>query len=438
MLCLVAAGTLAVFGVIPALLVSRANANDVLKNGRRTGSAALGAGRWTAAFLAVELALAVVFISQAVLVALSDVPPLPSDVTLDTDVVVAGTVTLPAARYTAPEQRRAFYRDLVERVEQSPGVSAVAVTSHLPLAGSVERRVQVDRSSAGVVPQSQPAVSVIEIGPRYFETLGLRLARGRSFSATDGHGDPRPVIVNQRFAELFLADEEPIGQRISLTAPNAPAAAPEWLVIIGVAPDIKQRPGSRAAPIAYLPLLASAPPTAVLMARSESSPATMAPTLRAAALSVDPNVALYRMTSLTQARRDAEWNGRVSEGLALTLTLVSVLLATVGLYAVTAHAVTLRTQEIGIRMALGASSSQVVRTVLQNVRVPLILGFVLGTGGSMAWHRAFSFGSAASQVTDPRLLIIVGGLLTVLALIACLVPVRRATRLDPVAALREE
>ncbi len=436
-LCLVAAGTLAVFGVVPALLVSRADANDVLKNGRRTGSAATGAGRWTSAFLAVELAMAVIFLSQAVLVVLSSTPDLPSDRSLDTADVIAATVTLPAARYQAPDERRAFYLALIERVRQAPGVSSVTMASHLPLSGSVQRGVLVDGAPGDMPPPNQPTVGVVEIEPHYFDALELPLRRGESFSPSGG--DARgSVIVNERFVELFLADGDPIGRRIALSAPAAPAAAPEWLTVVGISPDVKQRPGSRATPIVYTPLLAAAPATAIVLARSRADAAMLSPVLRASALAIDPNVALYRMTSLAQARRDAEWNGRTSEGLALTLTLVSVLLATVGLYAVTAHAVTLRTQEIGIRLALGAQSSQVMRTVLRSVRTPLAAGFVLGIAGSMAWHRAFAFGSAASQVTDPRLLIAVAALLSALAIVACAAPVRRAIRLDPVVALREE
>ncbi|MCC7124756.1 MAG: ABC transporter permease, partial [Acidobacteria bacterium] len=387
-LCLVAVGTLAVFGVVPALLMSRADANDVLKNGRRTGSAVTGAGRWTSAFLAVELAMAVIFLSQAALVVLSSTPDLPSDRSLDTAEVVAATVTLPAARYQTPDERRAFYVALTERVRQSPGVSSVTIASHLPLSGSMQRNVLVDGMTSDTPPPSQPAVGVVEIGPQYFEALELPLRRGDSFSASTA--DARAsVIVNERFVEVFLTEGDPIGRRIALTAPAAPTAAPEWLTIVGIAPDVKQRPSVRATPVVYTPLLVTAPATAVVLARSSGNAALLAPALRASALDVDPNVALYRMTSLSQSRRDAEWNGRTSEGLALTLTIVSVLLATVGLYAVTAHAVTLRTQEIGIRMALGARSSQVMLTVLRSVRVPLVAGFVLGIAGSMAWHRAF-------------------------------------------------
>ncbi len=437
-LCLVAVGTIFVFGLIPAVLVSRSDPHEILKNGRRTGAHTNGAKRWMAGFLTAELALAVIFLSQAALVALNPGSEVSSDRVLDTPVVVAATVTLPAARYATPEERRSFYVRLVERVLQAPEVSSATLASHLPLSGSAERRVTVGGTIPGDI-HAQNDVGVLDVGERYFDTLELRLVRGRSFTATDGMPGQAHAIVNERFVELFLQGRDPLGQQIALAPPAgaAPSEPGEWLTIVGIAPNVRQRPRP-VAPLVYLPLLGTAPPTALLVAQAASDPSALAPVLRASALAIDPNVPLYRMTSLAQARRDAEWNGRVSQGLALTLTLVSVLLATVGLYAVTAHAVTLRTQEIGIRMALGARSAQIVRAVLESVRMPLALGFVLGILGTLAWDRAFSFGAAGARVADPRVLLLVIVLLAALTLAACFAPARRAARLDPVAALREE
>lgn len=436
-LCLVAVGTIFVFGLIPAVLVSRSDAHEILKNGRRTGAQTNGARRWMAGFLTAELALAVIFLSQAALVALNPLPEVRSDRVLDTPSVVAAAVTLPAARYQTPDERRSFYVRLVERVLRAPEVSSATLASHLPLSGSAERRVTIDGTLPGGT-HAQNDVGVLDVGERYFDTLELRLVRGRTFAATDGMPGQAHAIVNERFVELFLQGRDPLGQRIALASPTetAPSAAPDWLTIVGVAPNVRQRPRPTT-PIVYLPLTGTAPSTASLMIRATADPSALAPILRAAALSIDPNVALYRMTSLSQARRDAEWNGRVSEGLALTLMLISVLLATVGLYAVTAHAVTLRNQEIGIRMALGARPAQVVRTVLQSVRTPLVLGFALGMLGTLAWDRAFSLGAAGARVADPRLLLVVMVLLAALTLAACFAPARRATRLDPISVLRE-
>ncbi len=437
-LCLVAVATIFVFGLIPAVLVSRSDAHELLKNGRRTGASTRGARRWMAGFLTAELALAVIFLSQAALVALTSLPDVPSDRVLDTPAVVAASVTLPAARYATPEERRSFYVRLLERLLLAPAVSSATLASHLPLSGSAERRVTIDDTIPGDI-HAQNDVGVLDVGERYFDTLELRLVRGRTFTATDGMPGQAHAIVNERFVELFQHGRDPLGQRIALSSPSeaAPPGAPDWLTIVGVAPNVRQRPRP-VTPIVYLPLTGTAPSTASLMVRATADPASLAPILRAAALSIDPTVPLYRMTSLSQARRDAEWNGRVSEGLALTLTLISVLLATVGLYAVTAHAVTLRNQEIGIRMALGARPAQVVRTLLQGVRVPLVLGFALGMLGTLAWNRAFSFGAAAARVADPRVLLTVVLLLAALTLAACFAPARRATRLDPVTALRQE
>ncbi len=437
-LCLVAIATIVVFGLIPAVLVSRSDANEILKNGRTSGASTRGARRWMNGFLTAELALAVIFLSQAALVAFNPGPSVPSDRVLDTPEVIAAAITLPSARYQTAEERRSFYTQVVERLSLAPEVSSATLASHLPLSGSTDRRVAID----GEPPADGDAsnvVGVVDVGPDYFDTLDLPLIRGRAFSAVDGLAGHASAIVNERFVELFLRGRSPLGQRIALVA-SGDAALPgpdDWLTIVGIAPEVRQRPRP-VTPIVYMPLLGTAPTTALVLARASSDPMTLAPVLRASALAIDANVPLYRMTSLAQARRDAEWNGRVSEGLALTLTLISVLLATVGLYAVTAHAVTLRTREIGIRMALGAGSAQVVRAVLQSVRMPLVLGFVLGILGTVAWDRAFSFGSAAAHVADPRVLLVTMAILAALTLTACFAPTRRAAKLDPVAALRED
>lgn len=160
--------------------------------------------------------------------------------------------------------------------------------------------------------------------------------------------------------------------------------------------------------------------------------------LREELRAIDPNVPLYRMRTLARAVADAQWNRRVSAYLAGTVCILSVLLAIVGLYAVTVQRITLKTQEIGLRMALGARSPQVVRLVLSGLRVPLLLGLALGTIGAVAWDRAFSSGARDLYASAPQTVLTIAALLVAVVAISCLIPLRRAVKMSPVAALRHE
>jgi hypothetical protein len=282
-------------------------------------------------------------------------------------------------------------------------------------------------------------VSVIDIDRGYFNTLGFTLTRGRGFSDRDGSPGQATAIVNERFVEMFLSDADPLGRRIALSAPNAPATTPPvWVSIIGVAPSIRQHAVPQAGPVVYLPIHAATPVAATLLVRSNLDPSAVASLLRTEARAVDPNVPLYRMQTLEAVITDALWNSRVSSYLAMTVMILSLLLATVGLYAVTAHGVTLRTREIGVRMALGAKSFQVSRLILRSVRIPLMLGLLLGVAGALAWDRAFSSGLVDEYASEPTAMLSIAAIMAAVVTLACFIPVRKATRMNPVTALRHE
>ena len=184
--------------------------------------------------------------------------------------------------------------------------------------------------------------------------------------------------------------------------------------------------------------MATAPTTSILMVRHTLDPEVAAQMLREEVRAIDPNVALYRMSTLKRAVDDAQWNGRVSNYLGFTVCLLSVLVAIVGLYAVTAQSVTLKTREIGLRMALGAESVQVIALVLRALRVPLLLGLILGTMGAMAWDRAFASGVRDLYAAAPKTLTTIAALLAAMVALSCFIPLRRAVRMSPVIALRND
>jgi predicted permease len=431
------------FALVPAIQASRADVNAALKDGGRTGPGSRGSRWWTTGFLAAELALAVVLLAQVGLAALVSRSTVPSDAIVRTTDVLTATITLPAARYRTPDDRARFFRQLEERLTGAAGISAVAMTSHLPQSGALERFVEIE----GATPPAgtAPGVSVVEISRGYFDTLSLPLIRGRGLSEADGQPAQSTAIANERFVEMFLDRERAVGARIALHAPGAPAAPPAWTTIVGIAPNIRQRSAPDPGPVISLPMGSTSPPTVVLMVRaapegkrSAMDPAGLTAFLRSALLAIDANVPLYHVQTLAAAIDDAQWNPRVSARLALTLTFLSVLLATVGLYAVTAHGVSLRTREIGVRMALGARTGHVLRVVLRSIRVPLALGLAMGIAGAVAWDRAFASGAPGLHASDPAMLLAITASVGVLTLIACVVPARWAMRVDPAAAIRTE
>lgn len=426
-----------VFSLIPALRASKTDVNRVLKDGGRTGTVGRASRHWASVFLTAQLALGVLLFAQLTTQLRYSRTSLPSDIAIESPDLITASIALPPDKYGTPGERANFYRGLDERLSGMPGVSDLSMTSHLPLLGAAERGVDIEGQSRGAG-ESAHTARTVSIAPRYFATLNLPLVRGREFSEADGAPGAAHAIVNERFAALFFGVGDPIGRRIALSTPGVPAQPPAWLTIVGVSQTIRQSPRPDREPIVYAPLADAAPATAALIVRSHVDAAALVTTLRREVLALDPHLPLYRTLPMARVAWDAEWNGRLSETLATTVILISLALAAFGLYAVTAHGVSLRSREIGVRVALGARPLQVVRAALTTVTLPMILGFVLGILGTIAWARAFATEVEGVGVTDPEQLAVITISLAVIAGIACFVPVRRATRVDPVAVLRDE
>jgi predicted permease len=426
--------TVLLFALLPALHASKSDVNAILKEGGRLGSGGRGR-RWTTVFLTAEFALAVVLLSQVV-VSIRDVgPPLPSDRALDTRALIAATITVPDANRPA-EDRIGRYQSVNDRIRALPGVSSAALASVLPLSGGAEATLSIRGESASSG-EGLGTVRTVLIGPRYFDTIGVPLTQGRDFLAGDG-GAANPVgIINERLAHKFFPGADPIGQRIALANDQANVPA-DPVTIVGVAADIRQRPSSDPEPVVYLPYKTAPPPTLALMLRTDADPAALVRLLRDAILTVDPNLPVYRIQTMADVVRDADWNRRLSRVLIVFITAIAVGLSTVGLYAVTAHGVGQRRQEIGLRMALGAGPWAIVVIVVRRVLIQLVFGVTAGMVCTFVWQRMFGSPDSDADAFHPATLVIVVTILAFAAVIAGFVPARRASRLDPVAAIRGE
>lgn len=426
-------------GLAPALHVSRANPNDVLKEGGRSGATTLRARRWSSAFMIGQIALTLVLLTGAGLMLRGFVSLYREDRVIDTVGLVTGRLSLSPQKYATPDARRHFLERLHGRLSATP--LRVAMVSDIPFSFvNATRQVAVEEQ-AGQPVDDLPTVSHFYADERYFDVLGVKMIRGRSFVPADARPGQEGVIVNQRFAEMHFARKDAIGSRIRLTNQGASDATSVWHTIVGVVPTIPQFVGSpeRDRPAVFVPLLGQTTPSVVsLLIRSPSEMAGAVSLLREELRALDPNLPLYWIQTIEQVFADARVPLRLIGGWFGALAVIALVLATVGLYAVTGHLVAQRTREIGVRVALGAETHQVVWLFLRRTIGQLIVGVAIGMAGALAVGRLLQAFIAGTNPRDPLTLVLVTILLAGVAIAATLLPARRATRIEPLAALRYE
>jgi putative ABC transport system permease protein len=424
-----------VFGLAPALAASNTDVSGVMKEGGRTGIAPR-TRRWTQSLVAAELALTVIVLAGAGLTVRSFLVLYSADRLIDASRVLTIGVELPGPKYSTPEQRAAFYHRLEERLGEIPGVSLSTVASSRPFVSAPARQFSVEgQLSAGVKP---PTVPTIAIGPRYFETLRLGVLRGRAFTDADGTAGHDTVIVNQTFVERYLSNGAGIGVRIRLAAEGTDLTQARWLTVVGVSPAVRQSMASAPRPVVYVPLRSYSNPRASIIVGGLSEPAAVTPVLRREVALLDPDVTLSNVRPLSDLLADTRLQPRLIGTVLGVFAGIALLLSAVGLYSVTAYAVLQRTHEIGVRMALGAQSRQVVWLFVRRGMVPLGIGLTLGLAGAFAAGQILRGLLIQTSATDAVTLFFLVSLLVVVAIAACFFPARSAARLPPLAVLRNE
>lgn len=433
------AATVLVFGLAPAIHLSRRAGGSALRTGPRAGSASRGAARWMTGFLTAEFALAIVLLALVAVAVAGALNEKRGETAVDPDGRLTASLTLPSAKYPTADRRVAFYRDLIARAGRAEGVEAAALTTALPIGGARPEAVVVEgRSDTRNAPPA--AVDTIAVSPRYFDALGVPLRRGRPLENPDGDPGHESVVVNQRFVDVYLPNGDPLGRRIRAT--DESTGATRTFGIVGVAPDVRQRAqGVRVDPVVYLPLAAVAPSSVVMIVRTHGNAAGLAPQLRTTVANLDGDLPLYRVRPLEEALRDASWNPRLSNELLLTLAAIALGLSVVGLHAVTTHGVASRLREIGIRIALGARGRDVIRLVVARAARQVAYGFAAGIVCTLVWSRIFYEGAARGEAYRPVGPVVwsaVAGLLAIVTVLVSLAPARRAAHVDPAVTLRSE
>ena len=302
---------------------------------------------------------------------------------LDTSHITTMQINLPDRKYSTPEQRTAFYQRVEERLGAIRTLPGASITSSFPLGGGQPRLLAIEGRPAPTG-EALPTVTALLAGRRYFDTLGVAV-RGRPFIDGDGAPGHEAAVVNQRFAAMYFSGQDPIGQRIRLTDENAPNM-PSWsATIVGVSPTVRQRNAQDPDPdpVVYLPYRADPVAFATLLVRTTGDPSAATSLLREEMRAIDPDLPLFNIQTLDERLAVQRWPYRVFGSMFAIFALVALVLSAVGLYAVTAYSVTQRTQEIGIRMALGAQASQVRWLILRQGIVKLAIGLPIGLAGAL-------------------------------------------------------
>jgi predicted permease len=429
-------GTGLLFGLAPALRLSKLDVNAALKDGGR-GSSGGGRGKYLSGLLVVvEMALAVVLLAGAGLMIRSFMNAYRSDIGIRDGNILTMWIQLPNANYLKPEQQLAFFDRLKTRIDALPGVEISTVTSNIPLTGSWDFPYEVEGEPQPDA-RRRPNVDAVITTPDYFRVMGRQMLAGRDFTAADGTPSSLTVLVNRQFAQSILHDENPLGRRLRLYKKDV---AQPWLTIVGVVPNLPYKDQSRAKrdPTIYLPYRLETTSSMSVAARTSVPPSTLKQAFRREVQAIDDGLPVLNLHTMDEQLERRNWPYRVFGTLFAIFAAIALGLASVGLYAVIAHSVSQRTQEIGVRIALGARDGNILRLVFAQGMTQLAIGLVIGLAAALAVTKVLKALLVDVSPSDPPTFVAVALILSTAAALGCLIPARRAMRVDPIEALRHE
>jgi putative ABC transport system permease protein len=422
-----------IFGLIPLVQFNDPKLGESLKEGGRNRLS--GGQSKIRSFLVVsEVAFALMLLIGAALLMKSFVRLMNVNPGFQSQNVLTMQLNLPETRYAEQPQIRDFYSELLEKVKSLPGVNNAGTTSALPLGGSYTDTTFLIEGQSPETRKDQ-SVWFQLISDQYLQTMGIRLLKGRYFTDQDNFDAPRVVIVTQSFVRRYFPDGNAIGKRLNFNNPQKPV----WREIIGVASDVKQFGLNKESPIAiYLHQKQSASPFVTLAVRTSVNPLNLAGEIRSQVWSIDKNLAVSNVQTMEQVVVKTVNTPRITLSLIGAFAAAALLLAAIGLYGVVSYTAAQRTNEIGIRMALGARENDVLKMVVRQGMTLAAVGVVIGLIGAFALTHLMSNLLFGVSATDPLIFVTIAGLLALIALIASYIPAHRASKIDPVIALRYE
>jgi putative ABC transport system permease protein len=427
------------FGLAPALRLARGEPTaDLKEGGRSTGSGLRH--RAGNVLIVAEVALSVLLLVGAGLAlrslwALFNVNP-----GFEAGNLLVLDIALPPTRYAQAEQQANFYREALSRLSALPGVEAVGAVNTLPFSTSNSGGRFLIEGQPLPAPGAQPNTDFRIINPDYFSALGIRLVRGRRFSGQDNQQSQPVTIVNQTLVRQHFLHEDPLGKRIRFCGPSTPLAQCPWRSIVGVVSDVRHGPdlATPARAESYVPLEQIPSAELTLAVRTNGAPAGLMAPVREQMRALDANLPLYNVQTMEQVMARSLFGHRLATGVILIFGAAALLLATVGLFGLISYAVSRRTHELGIRLALGATTRDVLRLVIgQGMKLALI-GLLIGLVSSFALMRLMQTLLFGVNPADPLTFAAIALLLLAVSLLACWIPARRASKVDPLIALRHE
>jgi putative ABC transport system permease protein len=428
-----------IFGLIPAIQTTRGTTFAAMKEGGQGRSADPRADRIRGILVAAEVAMATVLLIGAGLLVQSVVQLVKVPIGFETDRLMTARIALPRpneterAAYLNPARRVAFYREAERRIVALPGIERVAMSSQIPLGGfHPPLFIELD-GPPSTDPSVRPVVHLFQVSPSYFETMGIRVMKGRGFTDSDRAGSEEVVLVSQTAARMFWKDSDPVGRRVRFS-PDLP-----WMTIVGVAGDVLNRRLTESPqPILYRPLEQSSDLSFALLMRTRGDIPNLGEMIAREVRAIDPELPVYSIRTMNELIGTAVAQRQFLMRLLVAFGVLATALALLGIYGVMAYSVSQRTREIGIRMAIGASQIDVSRMVMRRGLVLTSAGVLVGIAAALGLTRLIRSQLFGVEPSDPVTMASVIAVMMVVALAAAYLPARRAARVDPIVALRQQ
>ena len=425
------------FGLVPALQVSRPDVNDAIRETGRGVAGSRRQRRFRQALIVVEVALSVVLLAGAGLLFRSFLRLQAVDTGFDPAPVLTASLTPSGTNFSNQADYAKFYNQVLEKVSATPGVLDAGLINTLPLDGGPTISLRVEGRPL-TTPDKWPSVNYRVVSPNYFRAMSIPLVQGRTYTGRDDLDAPATMIINQQLANEVFPNEDPIGKRLNFGASDS-SQQPVWFEIVGVVANVRsQEVREEPASELYFSALQNFWPSMSLVIRSSVEPASLTPALRQIVNDVDKTVPVSNVKTMDRVVSESITQPRFNLFLLGLFSSVALLLSAAGIYGVTTFTVTQRTHELGIRIALGAQIGDVLKMILGQGMAVIAVGLVIGLAvafGMTRFLRSLLFGVGEN---DPLTFVVITVVLIFVALVACYIPARRATKVDPLVALRYE